>query len=162
MFVSHSVMKDRGSMCKFRKWNLRLDPRSFIPLWEQTSRIQSLNMHSKPLFPSVPMYDFYGRPGLIRRVWEHQNFLYSKLIEIVILWVYTIHFDFSLLFRHFWCITFQLFKLLCLAKVHWWGLSTWNAHMVHIVNLNGVPILAEVSLYLLCQIHSHKTNEKFC
>ena len=40
-----------------------------------------------------------------------------KLIEIVIVWVYyTIPFCFNL-FRHFGGITFQLFKLLCLAKV---------------------------------------------
>ena len=44
-----------------------------------------------------------------------------KLIEIVILWVYyTISFSFSL-FRHFWGITFQLFKKLPLAKDHWRG-----------------------------------------
>ena len=30
-------------------------------------------------------------------------------------------FGFSL-FRHFWGITFRPFKLLCLAKDHWWGL----------------------------------------
>ena len=41
-------------------------------------------------------------------VWEHQNFPCSKLIEIVILWVYyTIPFGFRL-FRHFWDITFRL------------------------------------------------------
>ena len=49
-----------------------------------------------------------------------------KLIKIVILWVYyTIPFDFSL-FRHFWSITFHLFKLLNLAKCHWRGFSTRN------------------------------------
>ena len=57
-----------------------------------------------------------------------------KLIEIVILWVYyTIPFGFSL-FWHFWDITFQLLKLLCLAKDHWWWFSTRNEHMAHIVN----------------------------
>ena len=30
-------------------------------------------------------------------------------------------------------ITFQLFKLLCLAQDHWRGFRAWNAHMVHIV-----------------------------
>ena len=29
----------------------------------------------------------------------------------------------------------QLFELHCLAKDHWRGFSTRNAHMVHIVNL---------------------------
>ena len=62
------------------------------------------------------------------------KFSVLKLIEIVILWVYyTIPFGFSL-FRHFWLLTFQPFKLHCLAKDHWRGFSTRNAHMVHIVN----------------------------
>ena len=57
-----------------------------------------------------------------------------ELIETVILWVYyTIPHGFSL-FRHFWEITFQLLKLLCLAQDHWRGYCTRNAHMVHIVN----------------------------
>ena len=30
-------------------------------------------------------------------------------------------------------ISFQLFKLLYLAKDHWWGFSARNAHVVHIV-----------------------------
>ena len=55
------------------------------------------------------------------------------LIEIVILWVYyTISFGFSF-FRHFWDISFQPFQLLSLAKDHWRGFNTRNAHMVHIV-----------------------------
>ena len=66
---------------------------------------------------------------------EHQNFPCLKLIEIVILWVfYTIPFGFNL-FSHLLVITFLLFKLHCLAKDHWRGFSTRNAHMVHIVNL---------------------------
>ena len=35
-------------------------------------------------------------------------------------------------FGAFLGITFQLFKILCLAHDHWWGISTRNAHMVHI------------------------------
>ena len=66
---------------------------------------------------------------------EHQNFPCLRLIEIVILWVYcTIPFGFNL-FWHLLVITFQLFKLHCLAKDHWRGFSTRNAHMAHIVNL---------------------------
>ena len=34
----------------------------------------------------------------------------------------------------FWGINFELITLLCLAKDHWWGCSTRNAHMVHIVH----------------------------
>ena len=33
-----------------------------------------------------------------------------------------------------WEITFQLLRLLCLAKDHWWEFSSGNVHMVHIVN----------------------------
>ena len=66
---------------------------------------------------------------------EHQNFPCLKLIEIVILWVYyTIPFGFSLflaLFGHY----FSTFYTTCLAKDHWRGFSTRNAHMIHIVNL---------------------------
>ena len=44
---------------------------------------------------------------------------------------------------------FLLLEPLCLAKDHWWGLITRNAHMVHIVNKirfkNGVYFLVEVS-----------------
>ena len=32
-------------------------------------------------------------------------------------------------------LSFSTFKLLCLAKDHWWGFITRNAHMVHIVNV---------------------------
>ena len=70
----------------------------------------------------------------LRSVLRASKFSELKLIEIVILWVYyTIPYDFSL-FRHFRSITFYLFKLLCLAKDHWRGFSSRNAHMVHIVN----------------------------
>ena len=43
---------------------------------------------------------------------------------------------FSILLRNFLDITFQLLKPLsnCLAKIHWRGFSTRNAHIVHIVN----------------------------
>ena len=58
--------------------------------------------------PRAHVAKFYCRFWLIRRVWEHQNFPCSKLIEIVILWVYyTIPFGFSL-FRYFWDIVFPL------------------------------------------------------
>ena len=66
---------------------------------------------------------------------EQQNFLNLKLIEIVILWVYhTIPFGFNLFWQRL-VITFQLFKLHCLAKDHWRGFRTRNAHMVHVVDL---------------------------
>ena len=53
-----------------------------------------------------------------------------SVFKIVILLVYyTIPFGFSL-FWHFWVISLQLFKLLCLANDHWQGFSSRNAHMV--------------------------------
>ena len=57
-----------------------------------------------------------------------------KLTEIVILWVYyTIPFRFSLILALLG-YHFSTFVLLCLDKGHWWGFSTRNAHMTHIVN----------------------------
>ena len=47
----------------------------------------------------------------------------------------------QLVFSHFWIIFLQLFKPLCLAKDHWYGFSTRNAHMVHIVNLIGFKMV---------------------
>ena len=83
--------------------------------------------------PRAHVAKFYGRLRLIRSVLRASKFSVLKLIEIVIFGVhYTIHFGFNLL-RHFWDNTFQLLKLLCLDKDHWWGFSTRNAHMVHIV-----------------------------
>ena len=62
------------------------------------------------------------------------KFSVLKLYEIVILWVYyTIPFGFSL-FGHSFVITIQRFEVHCLTKDHWWGFSTRNVHMVHIVN----------------------------
>ena len=61
---------------------------------------------------------FCGRLRLIRSILRESRFSELKLIEIVILWdYYTIAFGLSL-FRHFWGITFHIFKLLCLAKDH--------------------------------------------
>ena len=58
--------------------------------------------------PRAHVAKFFGRFWLIRSVLEHQNFPCSKLIEIVILWVYyTIPFGFSLL-RYFWNIVFPI------------------------------------------------------
>ena len=85
------------------------------------------------------------------------NNKYNELWSIFsLLWVnYTIPFGFSF-FRHFLGITFQLFELLCLAKDHWWGLSTWNAHMVHIVKeLGSFHIIFALTLtaHNICLTH---------
>ena len=84
--------------------------------------------------PRAHLAKLYGRFRLICSVFRAAKFTVLKFIEIVIVLVYyTIPFGFSL-FRHFWVITFQLLKLHCLAKDHWRGFSTRNAHMVQIVN----------------------------
>ena len=63
--------------------------------------------------------------------------------------VQIIYFGFKL-FGNYWH-HFLYFKLLWLAKDHWRGFSTRNAHMVHIINLirfkNCVYILVEVSFW---------------
>ena len=88
-----------------------------------------------PVSHGAHVAKFYSRLRLIRSVLRASKFSVLKFTEIVILWVYyTIPFGFSL-FLHFWGIDFQLLKLLCLAKDHWRGFSTQNAHMVHVVNL---------------------------
>ena len=78
---------------------------------------------------------FYGRLWLIRSVWRA-----SKLSVFKIDWncrfVDLLHHPFWLqlvlaLFGHY----FSTFYATCLAKDHWRGFSTRNAHMVHIVNL---------------------------
>ena len=58
---------------------------------------------------------YYGRLRLIRSVLRASQFFELKLIEIVILWVYyTIPCGFSL-DRHFWSITFHIFKFFYLT-----------------------------------------------
>ena len=84
--------------------------------------------------PRAHVAKFYGQLRLTRSGLRASKFSDLKLNEIVILLVYyTIPFDFSS-FWYFWGIHFQLLNLLCLAKDHWRGFSTRNAHMVHIVN----------------------------
>ena len=61
-------------------------------------------------------------------------------------------------FSFFWCfcdISFQLFKLHCLAKNHWWGFSTRNAHIVHIVNeIRFKIVYTSWSLFIFQPLHS--------
>ena len=84
--------------------------------------------------PRALVTKFYDRLLLSRGVSRASNSSVLKLIEIVVLWVYNIiPFSFSL-FQNFVDITFQFLNLLCLDKDHWWGFSTRNAHMVHVVN----------------------------
>ena len=47
------------------------------------------------------------------------------------------------------------FKLLCSAKNHWWGFSTRNAHMVHIVNeILFKMVYTSWSLFIFQLLHS--------
>ena len=76
----------------------------------------------------------YGQLRLIRSVWRASKFSVFK-IEWNCNFVGLLHHPFWLqLVKALLGITFQLFKLLSLAKDHWRGFSTRNAHMVHIVN----------------------------
>ena len=97
----------------------------WVPYSEKTKVGWSSSLHLTVLICSQ---------SLCSRYWDGAFVYHLKLFEIFILWVYyTIPFGFSL-FRQFLIITFQLFKFHCLAKDHWRGFSTRNAHMVHNVN----------------------------
>ena len=79
-----------------------------------------------------------------------QSIRSPKLIDIVILWVYyTIPFGFSL-FWHFFCHYFWTFYTTCLAKDHWRGFSTRNAHIVHIVNLFRLKKNPDLQTTIFC------------
>ena len=62
------------------------------------------------------------------------------------------------LFVHYLGITHSSVFYYSLAKDHWLGFNTWNAHVVHIVNSiwfsNGVPIFTEVSFCIFKKIVS--------
>ena len=65
-----------------------------------------------------------------------------------------IPFGFSF-FWYFCDISFQLFKLLCLAKNHWWRFCNRNAHMVHIVNkIIFKMVYISWSLFIFQPLHS--------
>ena len=103
-----------------------------IPVgWLSLPQLTVLSRSAMAIEPRAHLAKFYGRLRSIRSVWRASNF---SLIKIVILWVYyNIPFRFSL-FWHFWSFLFN-FGTTCLAQDHWWGFSTRNAHIVHIVNL---------------------------
>ena len=62
--------------------------------------------------------------------------------NIRVIWIRLSHIPFSnRAIYTFYTITFQFFKQLCLAKDHWRGFSTRNAHMVHIVNEFRIKIV---------------------
>ena len=82
-----------------------------------------------------------------------------KLIGIFILWdFYTIPFGLSL-FRHILAITFQLFKLIWLAKDHWRGFSTRNAHIKS--NWKWYIHLVEVSFHIHTSIYDKRHDFSF-
>ena len=58
-------------------------------------------------------------------------------------------------FWYFCDISFQLFKLLCLAKNHWWRFCNQNARMVHIVNeIRFKMVYTSWSLFIFQPLHS--------
>ena len=62
-----------------------------------------------------------------------------------------LHHPLGLQLWHFWGITFQLFKLICLAKNHWWWFSNrmriWSI-LINQSDLNYVYNWVDVSLYM--------------
>ena len=84
-------------------------------------------------YPRAHVAKFYGRLRLICSAWEHQNFPCKSWLK---LWLE------GLLHHPFWLQLvlallghlFPTFETTFLAKDHWRGFSTRNAHMVHIVN----------------------------
>ena len=125
---AHMVHIDNS--IRFYKWCIHLS-RSLFSYFNYLVSVTAGRSESPP---RAHVAKFYDRLRLIRSVLRASKFSVFQMFEIVILWVYyTIPFGFSL-FRHFWDNTFQLLKLLRLGKDHWWGFSTRNAHMVHIVN----------------------------
>ena len=83
--------------------------------------------------PRAYVAKFYGRLRLIRSVES------IKILRVKIDWncnfvgllhhPFWLKLDFALSGNHI-----QRLKQLCLAKDHWWGFITRNAHMGHIVN----------------------------
>ena len=84
--------------------------------------------------PRAHVAKFYVLLQLIRSVLRASKFSVLKFIEIVILWIYYMASPLASASFGTFVTSLQLFKLLCLAKNHWWGFCTRNAHMVHIVN----------------------------
>ena len=110
--------------------------------------------------PRAHVAKSYGRLRLIRSVWRA-----SKLPVYKINWngkFITIPFGFSL-FWYLLVITLQLLNTTCLAKDHWRGFSTRNAHMVYIVNLIRLKwfIPLSRSLYLNYKLRRAKDTPNF-
>ena len=107
-----------------------------------------------------------GGPEFPRGHMKPSSTFVLKFIEIVILWIYYME---SLLasasFWYFCDISFQLFKILCLAKNHWRWFCAPNAHMVHIVNdIRFKMVYTSWSfifqlLHSLCECHCWWTRE---
>ena len=99
---------------------------------------------------------FYIQLQLIRSVFDSikifrvEIYLNCNFVDLL----HGIPFGFSF-FWYFCDISFQLFKLLCLAKNHWWGFCTRNAYMVHIVNeIQFKMVHTSWSLFIFQPLHS--------
>ena len=84
--------------------------------------------------PRVHVAKFYGRLRLIRSVLRAFKFFRVKIdwncnFVGLLHHPFWLHLVLALSGNHF-----QLLNPHCLAKDHWWGFITRNAHMVHIVN----------------------------
>ena len=78
-----------------------------------------------PMSPQGHVDKFYDRLMLIRSVLRASTFFEIETLCVY----YTIPFVSGTSEQYF----FQVLKPLCLAKYHWWGLITQNAHMVYTV-----------------------------
>ena len=112
--------------------------------------------------PRAHVAKFCGRLRLIRSVWEHQNFLGSKLIEIVILWVYyTIPFGFSV-FRYFWGITFPLLNYFVWQRITDEGsvpeMRIWSILWIKSVLKWCIHLSGSLFLYLYVSFWAKKKN----
>ena len=58
-------------------------------------------------------------------------------------------------------ITFQFLKLPSLAKDHWWGFITWNAHIVHIFNYIRLKMVYTIHLSRSIFLYSDRSLYMF-
>ena len=136
-----------------RRWQIE---HSYIWHAHITSTTWWVSLLVDQSFPGAHVAKFYVRLQLICSVLRA-----SKIFCVEIYWncnfvdlLHGIPFGFSF-FWYVCDISFQLFKLLCLAKNHLWEFCTRNAHMVHIVNeIRFKVVYTSWSLFKFQPFHS--------
>ena len=137
-----------------RRWQIKPSYIWHAPITSTTWWVSLLVDQS---FPEAHVAKFYVRLQLIiAAFWEHQKFSVLKFIEIVNLWIYYMASRLaSASFGTFVTSVFNFFKLFYLAKNHWWGFCTRNAHMVNIVNeIRFKMVYTSWSLFIFQPLHS--------